>query len=164
MKLDDDIAKIAEQERLLVFKQFDAAVAWELGSMLKDVAQQRSLPVAIDISLIAMPMFYVAMPGATPDNVRWIRRKRNVVFHFLKSSYAIGRKLARDEATLEAKFSLADVDYAPHGGSFPITVDGAGLIGAVTVSGLPQREDHNVVVAALAAMLGQDATCPMLGN
>ncbi len=162
MSPDRDIARIAEQEKLLAFERFDADTAWELGCRLRDVAARRALPVAIDISLHAMPMFYCAMSGATPDNARWIRRKRNVVFHFLQSSYAIGRKLSLQEATLEAKFGLSDQDYAAHGGSFPLTVTGTGCIGAVTVSGLPQREDHNLVVATLAEMLGQDGNAVKL--
>jgi uncharacterized protein (UPF0303 family) len=30
------------------------------------------------------------------------------------------------------------------------------VVGSVTVSGLPQRDDHNLVVEALCAMLGRD--------
>jgi uncharacterized protein (UPF0303 family) len=45
-------------------------------------------------------------------------------------------------------------DYATHGGSFPIRVTGVGGVGAVTVSGIPQREDHALVVACLAEMCG----------
>ena len=40
--------------------------------------------------------------------------------------------------------------------SFPIVVDGVGCIGAVTVSGLPQRADHDLVVEALADLCGVD--------
>ena len=35
-----------------------------------------------------------------------------------------------------------------HGGSFPVNVENAGIIGAVTVSGLPQLQDHLLVVEA----------------
>jgi uncharacterized protein (UPF0303 family) len=40
-------------------------------------------------------------------------------------------------------------DYSTHGGSFPIFVAGAGCVGTITVSGLPQREDHGLVVSVL---------------
>lgn len=156
MSMDDDLTKIAEQERVLVFHRFDMETAWELGSRLREAAKEQALPVAIDITLHSMPLFYVAMPGSVPDNARWIRRKRNVVFHFLRSSYGIGLKLSGQNSTLVEKFGLSDADYAAHGGSFPVTVEGAGCVGAVTVSGLPQRRDHNVVVSILAEMLGQD--------
>ena len=46
-------------------------------------------------------------------------------------------------------------DYATDGGSFPLNVEGAGVVGSVTVSGLPQRDDHNLVVEALS-VLGKD--------
>lgn len=156
MSVEDDITAIAEQERLLVFDRFDADAAWRLGERLRHVASERGLPVAIDITLHSMPIFYSALAGSTADNARWVRRKRNVVLHFLRSSYAVGRRLAQQDATLESKFSLSDADYAAHGGSFPITVAGVGCIGAVTVSGLPQREDHNLVVEILTEMLGLD--------
>ncbi len=156
MSVEDDIEAIAEQERLLVFDRFDAEAAWALGERLRLLARERGLAVAIDVTLHSMPVFYCALAGSTADNARWIRRKRNVVLHFLRSSYAVGRRLAQQDSTLEDKFSLADVDYAAHGGSFPITVAGVGCIGAVTVSGLPQRDDHNLVVEVLAEILGHD--------
>jgi uncharacterized protein (UPF0303 family) len=49
-------------------------------------------------------------------------------------------------------------DYATHGGSFPLTVEDAGVVGSVTVSGLPQRADHELVVEALCELLERDYT------
>lgn len=156
MGIEQDLAKIAEQERELVFDRFDLATAWELGATLRNLAQERRLGVAIDIRLHSMPAFYAALPGSTADNEAWVRRKRNLVLRFFQSSYAIGRKLALQSTTLEEKYGLSSADYAAHGGSFPITVAGVGCIGAVTVSGLPQREDHEMVVEVLSLMLHKD--------
>ncbi|MBP1846723.1 uncharacterized protein (UPF0303 family) [Rhizobium petrolearium] len=156
MAIEEDIAKIAEQERTLVFDRFDLSTAWDLGSLLRHMATERGQGVAIDVRLHSMPAFYAALPGSTADNEGWVRRKRNLVLRFFQSSYAIGRKLTQQEATLQEKYGLSSADYAAHGGSFPITVAGVGCVGAVTVSGLPQREDHNLVVEALARMLGKD--------
>lgn len=156
MAVDEDIARISEQEETLRFERFDLAAAWRLGSLLREMAEERRLGVAIDVQLHSMPAFYAAMPGSTPDNAQWIRRKRAVALRFFRSSYAIGLMLAKQNATMEGKYGLASADYAAHGGSFPIFVTGTGCIGAVTVSGLPQREDHNMVVEALAKILGKD--------
>ena len=49
------------------------------------------------------------------------------------------------------------MEIAAHGGSFPIRVAGAGIIGSITVSGVPGRDDHGFVVAAIAQHLGLDA-------
>ena len=44
--------------------------------------------------------------------------------------------------------------YAAHGGSFPVYVADVGAVATVTVSGLPQVQDHNLVVQALREVLG----------
>jgi uncharacterized protein (UPF0303 family) len=150
-----DIERIALQEQRLQFERFDANTAWTLGMRLKQAAEARGVAVAIDIQLHGQPLFFYAMPGTTPDNVDWIRRKRNVVQRFQRSSYAIGLQLQQQQTTLEAKLGVDTRDYAAHGGCFPLNLIGTGCIGTVTVSGLPQREDHELVVEVLADLLGQ---------
>ena len=51
---------------------------------------------------------------------------------------------------------LPVADYAVHGGGFPLALEGLGCIGAITVSGVPQREDHGIVADGLAAFLKVD--------
>ena len=87
------------------------------------------------------------MTGTTPDNWDWIRRKRNVVLRYHCSSFAIGLKHARAQSTLQEKSGLELKDFAAHGGGFPILLEGTGCIGTITVSGLPQREDHALALA-----------------
>lgn len=155
MNIEKDLEQIALQEQRLRFEHFDAAVAWELGNRLKALAERRQGAVAIDVSLHHQPLFFYAMPGTTPDNADWIRRKRNVAMRFGRSSYAVGLALKQKGSTLSLEQGLPERDYATHGGSFPVVVKGAGCIGAITVSGLPQREDHAMVVEVLAEYLNQ---------
>ncbi|HVN14748.1 MAG TPA: heme-degrading domain-containing protein [Anaerolineales bacterium] len=155
MDLEKDLTRIALQEECLQFDHFDVNEAWKLGSRLRELAASRKLAVAIDIQMNAHPLFFTAMPGTTPDNIDWIRRKRNVVLRYQRSSYAIGLELQKEKTTLPAKIGVDDRDYAPHGGCFPIKLRGSGCVGTITVSGLPQREDHELVVEALAEFLGQ---------
>ena len=48
-------------------------------------------------------------------------------------------------------------EFVLAGGGFPIRVKGVGAVGVIAVSGLPQRQDHEIVVAVLAEHLGLDA-------
>ena len=156
MAVEQDLARISQQEQELRFASFGPAHAWELGCMLREKALKRDVSVAIDVFLHAMPVFYCALAGTTADNSAWVRRKRAVTLRFFTSSYGMGLKLSHQGATIEEKYGLSHADYATHRGSFPIIIEGTGCIGAVTVSGLPQREDHNMVVEALCEMLDKD--------
>ncbi|HEX6772703.1 MAG TPA: heme-degrading domain-containing protein [Acidobacteriaceae bacterium] len=157
MPTDDDLERIARQERELQWTSFSEDDAWELGSTLRELAAERQLAIVIDIRRFAPhfgnhagpPLFFVAMRGTTPDNAEWARRKANVVARLHRSSYAVGLALKTRNTTLEDKYGWPAADYASHGGAFPITLVGSGVIGSITVSGLPQRDDHELVVEAL---------------
>jgi uncharacterized protein (UPF0303 family) len=156
MGFSEDLDRIAQQERELQLPRLDASVAWALGARLRAMAEERSLAVVIDVRRFGQPLFYAALEGTTPDNAEWVRRKSNVVARFHRSSYAVGLKLKSKNETLADQQGLSLADYATHGGSFPLTVVGAGVVGSVTVSGLPQRADHELVVEALCGLLGRD--------
>jgi uncharacterized protein (UPF0303 family) len=158
MSIPDDLARIALQEQQLQFSAFDEETAWRLGSRLRSMAVERGLSLVVDIRRPGHQLFYTALPGTTPDNPEWVRRKSNVVFRFQRSSYAIGLEMEQKQSTLEERHGLPLADYASHGGSFPLRVRGAGFIGAITVSGLPQRDDHSLVVEGLCLELGAEHT------
>lgn len=153
-----DMATVAEQERRLVFQRFDENSAWALGQRLRELAVARAHAVVIDIRRFQMPLFYAALAGTCPDNAEWVRRKNNVVARFLRRSYGVGLYLQQQNSSLQEKQGLALTDYAPHGGAFPLTLAGTGVIGSITVSGLPQRQDHELVVEALCRQLDVDYT------
>jgi uncharacterized protein (UPF0303 family) len=152
-----DIARIAAQERRLRFARFDLDLAWQLGTRLRDIALARDTPLVIELRIAREAVFHSAMSGTTPANADWARRKRNTVELLHQSSYGIGLSLKQEGRTLEQTMGLPARDYAHHGGSFPLQVDGLGCIGSVTVSGAPQREDHAIVIAALAELCGVPA-------
>jgi len=154
MDLKQDIACIVEQEKRLVFPAFDNTTAWALGTGLRSLAESRGVAVTVEIRLVRETVFFCAMPGTGPSNADWARRKRNSVDLLQRSSYLIGLELQRDNTTLEQKLGLSLRDHAFAGGCFPLRVAGVGMVGTVTVSGLPQREDHNLVVEVVAQMLG----------
>jgi uncharacterized protein (UPF0303 family) len=156
MPIPEDLARIAFQEEKLHFPSFDEETAWRLGSRLRQMAAERGLKIVIDIRRAGQPLFYTALPGTTPDNVEWVRRKTNVVERFHRSSYAVGLEMEKKQSSLTESQGLPLIDYATHGGCFPLRGVATGIFGSVTVSGLPQRADHELVVEALCAELGHD--------
>ena len=147
-----DLLVLAAQEATLLLPAFDADLAWTLGTRIRELAASRGQAVAIDVHGITGQLFFSAMSGTTPSNTDWIRRKRNVVRLFERSSYAVGRDLTATGATLQSPQALPERDYTPHGGCVPIRVRGAGMVGDVTVSGLPDRSDHNLAIEALLTL------------
>lgn len=150
-----DIVRIALQEERLQFERFDFSTAWAVGTALRTLAESRGQSVAIDIEVNGHPLFFSAMPGTTPDNIDWIRRKKNVVAQFRRSSYAVGLGLRERQTTLMERHGLPVRDYAASGGCFPIILHGTGMVGTIAVSGLPERADHELVVEVVAKQLGQ---------
>jgi uncharacterized protein (UPF0303 family) len=154
MALKDDIARLIVQEQRLRFAHFNEDDAWQLGSQMRGAAEARKLPFVIDIRFANRPLFYCALAGSDADNPEWVRRKFNVTLRYCTSSYRFGRELLDKGLTVGRERGTDPIDYAPHGGSFPVHIEGTGCVGAVTVSGVPQREDHNFVVEQLCEFLG----------
>jgi uncharacterized protein (UPF0303 family) len=152
--LDKDLQRLALQEQVLVLERFDETTAWELGLSIKALCEARKQALTIEIRRAKETLFFYAMPGTTPNNAEWARRKRNTVDLLQRSSYSVGLAHQKDNSSLPQKVGVSLADYAEHGGSFPVRVKGVGCVGTVTVSGVPQREDHAIVVEALAALCG----------
>jgi len=156
MAANEDLERIALQERELKLPLLDERMAWELGVTMRTLAVERGLGVAIDVRRFGQPLFYTALEGTSPDHADWIRRKSNTVARFHRSTYSVGLREAAKGVTLAESQGLPVAEYCTHGGGFPLAVAGAGVVGSATVSGLPQRADHELVVEALCALLGRD--------
>jgi uncharacterized protein (UPF0303 family) len=152
MAIADDIIILKQQEKALQLSSFSEADAWALGSAMREMAAVRNLPLVMDIRIGIRPLFYVAMPGTTPENPDWVRRKFNTVYRFEGSSYRIALEYKAKGNAFDQSRGIDPMTYANAGGGFPLRV-GGNVVGAVSVSGIPQRDDHNFVVENLAAFL-----------
>ncbi|WP_022885608.1 heme-degrading domain-containing protein [Glaciibacter superstes] len=144
------LAALLEQEREIQFDSFAHGDAWVVGTHLVQLASERALPVAIAIMLGDQRAFHAGLPGASADNDDWLERKFRVVRRFGHSSLAIGTRFRSTGGDFDTDSRLSVSDYAAHGGAFPILVRDS-IVGIAGVSGLPQRDDHALVVEALAA-------------
>jgi uncharacterized protein (UPF0303 family) len=147
--LEQELKRVEAEERELVLDSFDNQDALDLGLALVEMARARQLPIAIDVERCGQRLFHAALPGSAPDNAHWIERKKRLVNRTFHSSYSTGLRLRVKQQTLAQLLYLDENDYAPHGGCVPIVVSSVGFVGTVTVSGLPQRDDHELVVEAL---------------
>jgi uncharacterized protein (UPF0303 family) len=152
--LQAELAAIADEERRLAFGAFSNEDGIALGLAVLAAARAGGHAVAVEVRRFAgqQVVFHGALDGALPDFAHWIARKARVVERFHRSSFGFGREMLLKGKTL-ADYALDEREYAAHGGGFPITVVGAGVVGAVVVSGLPQAEDHRLVVSVLEAFL-----------
>lgn len=150
------IAELEAQELQLQFSRFDNLDAWRLGVRLVELATTRELPVTIDIRRHGQQLFHAALQGTTPENDSWIERKIRVVDRFAASSLLVGSRLAASGRTLGQDLGVDPVLYAAHGGCVPVRIRDVGVVGTVTVSGLPQVQDHALVVEAVESFLRSD--------
>lgn len=147
------VAELEEQAERLVLAHFTHDDAWRLGTLLVESARDRGLPVAIDIHKGSQQLFHCALPGSSADNDGWIDRKRRVAERYGAASLLVGARFRAKGQTFEDSSRLDPIQYAAHGGAVPIMVEGVGMVGTVTVSGLPQADDHALVVEALDALI-----------
>ena len=151
------LAELLEQQERLVLPRFDHTEAARLGGIVAALAEGRGLPVVVRVEAETAvgphTVFQRAFPGSSPTNDWWIGRKFAVVRHFGDASFTVGTRFRVQGTTFEESSGLDTETYAAHGGAFPLRVDGE-LVGIVGVSGLPQQEDHALVVEGLTAYLG----------
>lgn len=137
----------------LAFPRFAHDDAWRLGGILTELARARRHPVTIDIRRGEQQVFHAALEGSTADNDSWVAKKAAAVRRFERSSLAL--RVASEESGRALSW-LDPAVYAVSGGCVPVVVAGA-LVGTVAVSGLPDLEDHALVIEAMTAFLAAES-------
>lgn len=147
----ETLARVEREEKELVLPRFDVADAWALGSRMRDAAIEAGLPIVIGVTLGEARVFHTALPGSSADNDGWLDRKTRVARRYGRSSFGVGLSFMAEGKNFDTSARLDTSLYAAHGGVFPITIAGVGVVGTVGVSGLPQAVDHAFVVDHLRA-------------
>lgn len=144
----------AEQEGLRL-PAFTYEFAWELGREIRARAAAENAPVAIEISHGADVVFATLLPGATIDNFHWTARKRAVAHRFHRSSLAMRLEAEKAGFDFNDRFRLPAADYVASGGGVPLILQNGTLVGTAAVSGLPDTDDHRLIIEALQALAGR---------
>jgi uncharacterized protein (UPF0303 family) len=154
--MEDTLKALLQEEQELQFTRFNETTAWQLGSQMVEHAMRENLPVTIDITRGGHQLFHFSMPGTAADNDEWVKRKVRLVNRFGHSSFYMGQMLKSKGKRIEESYLIPESEYAAHGGCFPIIVKGTGMVGTITVSGLPQEEDHKLVVESIRAFIAKE--------
>jgi uncharacterized protein (UPF0303 family) len=151
------LRELRQQEEELQFSSFTNETALKLGLALYEAAKHKGKSVAIDIVRNGQQLFHLSMEGTASDNNEWILRKNRVVTRFGHSSFYVGSYLRSQGKSIEEKYLISESEYAAHGGAFPLIIRHVGIVGTITVSGLPQAEDHELVTSTIRSFLSAHA-------
>lgn len=149
------LGPIEADERELLFTGCTREDAWELGVRLRSAAVADGLPLTLGVQLGGQWVFRSVLDGATADNDLWLQRKAATALHFQRSSLGVAAWFAERGLDFDTDSRLPPAGYAARGGAFPVRTAAAGVVGVVSVSGLPHLDDHAFVVAHLRAHLGR---------
>jgi uncharacterized protein (UPF0303 family) len=154
---NDRVAKLAADETRFVFDSFDPTAAWRLGTLMVERALRDGAAIIIDIRRPGVVLFRSALAGTTAENEAWLERKARTVLRYETSTALLA---ARFEAQGVDPWSAGWFDtgqFAAAGGSFPVRVQGVGVVAAITVSGLTSDEDHDFVIQCLTQYVDRQA-------
>ena len=130
-------------------ESFSNQIALQMGLAIIDLAKTRNQHIAVEICRLNNTIFLYVDDTLPVDKHNWLRRKANVAKQFEESSLRVKNDLIEHNMTLDKTFALDEKDFLAKGGSIPIFVRNAGMIATITVSGLHDEEDHNLIVDAL---------------
>jgi len=148
-----DPAALLEEEARLALPSLSEMDAIAIGQLLLARAMSRSLSVTIEVRRVGRVVFRAALPGTSPENDVWIGGKAAVVERFGHSTWLVRQRFLARGTTFEEATGLDRPAYAAHGGGYPLAVGGTGVVGVALVSGLPQEQDHALIVEVLEAYL-----------
>lgn len=150
-----DVSKLLEaievQEELICFESFSNSDALAVGTMIAESVKNSERPVAIRVYLQDIVVFQYTMKGKEEWHYGWTEKKYRMVkatghssmYAMLQNKYfGKWKEFERDETKAFAC------------GGFPIKLKDGTIIGAVSISGLVDPQDHEVVVSALSEYSG----------
>lgn len=140
------------------FKHFDNSKALALGLEINHLTKVNPYSnVYIEIIINDQIIFaYATDNSISIDNELWCRKKSNVTKRFKHSSLYIKKYyLENKQTTFEDYLQLDLENYRAKGGSFPLIVNSL-VVGSVTVSGMKEELDHQIVLEALRKIKEED--------
>lgn len=150
----EELLKLEDE---LVFEHFNSEDALALGLTFVRIAKELNKGgIGIKIEKNGHVLFTHLMDGTMPENAYWYDRKKNVVDRYFHSSRYVEEMFKAQGTTFAASGLLDSEQYQAVGGSFPLIMKNAGVIGSITVCGLSGDEDHQICIQGIREFLEED--------
>ena len=145
---------LLKEEKILKLSSLTNTDAIEIGEIATTLGNQRKVPIAIQVRIGDWIVFHASLEGSKPENDRWINRKVAVVM--LKQHSTMYERVSAEERGVDwhKDNNVQDETHAIHGGALPLITD-EGFRGILSISGLPQVEDHLFAVEVLTEFLAR---------
>jgi uncharacterized protein (UPF0303 family) len=145
---------LLKEEKILTLSSLTNTDAIEIGEIATTLGNQRKVPIAIQVRIGDWIVFHASLEGSKPENDRWINRKVAVVM--LKQHSTMYERVSAEERGVDwhKENNVQDETHAIHGGALPLITD-EGFRGILSISGLPQVEDHLFAVEVLTEFLAR---------
>ena len=151
------LSELLKLEEELVFEHFNSEDALELGMIFVKIAKKVNKGgIGIKIEKNGHVLFTHLMDGTMPENEYWYDRKKNVVDRYFHSSKFVEEKFQADGTTFREAGLLNPEFFQAVGGSFPMIIKNAGVVGSITVCGLSGEEDHQICVQGIREFLEEN--------
>ena len=146
--------QLIDEEQILKLPSLTNNDAIEIGQIAVTLGSQRKLPIAIEVRIAKWIVFHASLEGSKPENDWWINRKVAVVM--LNHHSTMFERVSAEERGVDwhKENGVADETHAIHGGALPLITE-EGFKGILTISGLPQVEDHLLAVEVLTEFLAR---------
>lgn len=152
---DKTLQLLQKQEDLLVFEQFTSEDALEIGSAMVKLSPQYGREVSIQITrnTDGQIIFQYLGNSKTAANVGYMEGKRKACEESgHASAYVyVANQLDHSYSHMFEQFPA----YCPSAGAFPVRMDGR-LVGVISVSGLHEGKDHELIIRALEEKLNKN--------
>lgn len=135
--------------RRIELDSFSNRIAFDMGVKIIDLAKSRNQHIAVEVCRLNQTVFLYVDNTLPVDKHNWLRRKANISRQFEESSLSVKNDLKDGNMTLEKTFGLDEKDFLAKGGAIPVFIKNGGMIAVITVSGLHDEEDHNIIIEAL---------------
>lgn len=154
MSRDIPVFTIEEIEEFMKhdFPSFTNDDAVDLGLTAVEVISEWELNLAVDIVVGEDLVFRAKLGSSGPGNDPWLAAKARVARKFGEPSLLVRLRHEVDGGDFTDRDDIDHELFKAHGGSIPIFVAGE-LVGTITMSGEPDRIDHEAAAEAVRRYL-----------